>query len=219
MRRAFCLVAPLLVISYLYAQWSDWFSRIELDTVWKRPIISDPINLEKKGPIEWLVPKEDWIVKEGEADLALSLNLYTIPVIPAEPYQFDLRIKVRAQGRVPGGEWQDRLVRDWYFKTDEPFSKEGTAYWSSYGQGRLEYGLGRVRIVAEEELRIIIDVLVQDDYFRWAMPRLKLVGKHDGAESGPTMIFRGMLRGGGYWASICLVIFLAWFSWPLKPKT
>lgn len=218
MRRAFCLLAPLLVIGYLYAQWSDWFSRIELDTVWKRPIISDPINLEKKGPIEWLVPKEDWIVKEGEADLALSLNLYTIPVIPAEPYQFDLRIKVRAQGRVPGGEWQDRLVRDEYLPTDEPFSKKGTAYWSSYGQGRLEYGLGRVRIVAEEELRIIIDVLVQDDYFRWAMPRLKLVGKYDIAKPGPTMIFRGMLRGGGYWISICLVIMLAWFSWPLKPK-
>ncbi len=216
MRCAFCLLAPLLVISYLYAQWSDWFSRIELQTVWKRPLISDPIDLVKKDPIEWVVPKEDLIIKEGEADLALSLNLYTIPEIPSKPYQFDLRIKVRAQGRVTGGEWQDRLIRDKHFTTDEPFSKEGTAYWSSYGQGRLEYGLGRVRLVAEEELRIIIDILVQDDYFRWAMPRLKLVGKYDIAKPGPTMIFRGILREGGYWTSICLVIMLAWFSWPLK---
>lgn len=216
MRRAFCLLAPLIVVGYLYAQWSDWFTRIELETVWKRPLISDPIDLELKGPIEWQVPKENWIVKEGEADLALSLNLYTIPVIPSKPFQFDLRIKVRAQGRVPGSEWQDRLIRDGYFKTDEPFSKEGAAFWSSYGRGRLVYGLGRVRVVANEELRIIIDVLVPDDYFRWATPRLKLVGKFDIAEPGPIMIFRGFLREGGFWLSLCLVILLARFAWLSK---
>jgi hypothetical protein len=218
MRRAFCLVAPLLVIGYLYAQWSDWFSRVELETVGKRPLVSDPINLAKVGPIEWIVPKEEWVFKNGEADLELSMNLHLLQQIPSGRDQIDLRVKVRAEGRVSGGEWQDQSVRDWYFKTDEPFSKEGSSLWVQGGRGRLEYGMARVRVSSQEELRIVIQVLVPDEQLQWGMPRLKLVPKHDGAKLGVSMIFLYLLREKGYWASICLVILLAWFSWPLKPK-
>lgn len=217
MRRFFCLLAPLIVIGYLYAQWSDWFTWIELGTVWKRPLISDPIDLEKKGSIEWIVPKEGWIFQEGEADLELALNLYTMEEISSIPYQIDLRVKVRAQGRVPGGEWQDRLIRNKYFHTDEPFSKDGLAYWHSSSRGRLVYCLGGVRVVEGEELRILIEVQVPDRY-RSAIPRLRLVGKNDHATHGPTMIFRGFLREGGFWLSFCLVLLLAWFGWTSQPN-
>jgi hypothetical protein len=78
--------------------------------------------------------------------------------------------------------------------------------------------MARVRVSSQEELRIVIQVLVPDEQLQWGMPRLKLVPKHDGAKLGVSMIFLYLLREKGYWASICLVIFLAWFSWPLKPK-
>lgn len=216
MRRAFCLLGPLFVIGYLYAQWSEWFPQIDQETVWKRPPISEPLYLKHPGSIEWLVPKEGLIVKEGEADLVLWMNLPTLPEIPSERDQLDLRVKVRAEGRVPGGEWQDRLIRDGNFTTDEPFSKEGKAFWNFIGRGRLEYGLARVHVIAEEELRIILDVLVPDNQLYWGIPRLKLVGKYVTSEPGTTMGFRALLRDGGYWLSILLVIFMALFSWPLK---
>lgn len=216
MRRIFCLLAPLIVVSYLYAQWTDWFSQVELATVWKRPLYSEPLNLEKPGLIEWLVPKETWTFQDGEADLALSINLYMVPEIPTGREQLTLRIKVRADGRLPGGEWQDRSIRDWYFNTDEPFSKSGSSLWSSYGLGRMEFGLARVRVIPEEELRISTDVLVPDGQLRWSRPRLVLVGKHDRAGVGPTMIFRALLRNGGYWLSLGLVVVLAVMAW--QPK-
>lgn len=216
MRRAFCLLAPLIVVGYLYAQWSDWFSQVELATVWKRPLFSEPIDPEKAGPFEWLVPKETWAFKDGEADLALSLNLYTLSRIPARRNQLDLRVKIQAQGRVPGGEWQNRSIRDQYFPTDEPFSKEGSSIWERQGRGRLEYGLAKVRVVPGEELRIIMDVLVPDEDLRWGRPRMMLLGKEEGVHVGVTMLFRALLRNGGFWLSVCLVVVLALMAW--QPK-
>jgi len=213
MRRAFCLLAPLFIIGYLYAQWTDWFSRIELASVWKRPLFSEPIDLEKPGPIEWVVPRENWIFQEGEADLALSMNLYTLMRVPSDRSQVHLRVKVRAEGRVRGGEWQDRSIHEKYFKTDEPFSKDGLSLWESQGLGRLEYGLARLRVVADEELRIVINVLVPDGQWRWGKPQLMLVGTDPQAHVGFIMVFRAWLRGGGFWLSICLVIALARMSW------
>src|SRR3954447_14218397 len=99
MRRTICLLASLVIAGYLYAQWSDWFTRAELASVGKRPIYSDHIDLREPVPIEWLVPKEAWSFQQGEAQLALSLNLNTLREIPARREQLELRIKVRAEGR------------------------------------------------------------------------------------------------------------------------
>jgi hypothetical protein len=213
MRQVICLLASLVVAGYLYALWSDWFTEVELSSVGKRPIYSEHIDLRRPGPIEWLVPKEKWAFQEGPAYLALSLNLNTLVEIPASREQLELRVKVRAEGRVPGGDWQDRSIRDGYFTTDEPVSKAGSSLWESYRVGRLEYGLAGVHVVSGEVLRITVDVQVPDGRLSSGNPRLKLVGKHDSAGTGPTMVFRYVMREGGFWLSLGLLILLTVLAW------
>jgi hypothetical protein len=213
MRRVFCVLAPLLVAGYLYAQWSDWFTRVELWSVGKRPLFSNHIDLRRPGPIEWRVPREEWSFQQGQAHLSLSLNLNTLREIPAGRKQVELRVKVRAEGRVPRGDWQDRLVRDWYFTTDEPFSKPDLALWEKHGMGRLEYGLAGVQVVDGEELRITVDVQVPDGMLQTGSPRLKLVGEHDSAGIPYAMVILYVMRQGGFWLCLGLVVVLAVLAW------
>ena len=220
MRRVFSAIALLIVIAYLYALWSDWFTNVDLSHVGKRPIFSEELDLRKAGPIVWAVPRENWIFRQGEAHLALSLNLNTLREIPANRRQVDLRVKIRAEGRTAGGDWQDRLVRNWYFTTDEPFSLN-SGLWESYGQGRYEFGLAGVQVVADEELRITIEVQVPDGQLMTGNPRLKLVAKYDYAAIGPEMFFLFLLREGGFWVSVVIVVVLAGFAgkpWLAGPK-
>jgi hypothetical protein len=207
MRKALCLLAAIIVTAYLYALWSDWFTEADLSWVGKRPFFSERLDLSKPGPIVWSVPKEKWGFTQGKAQLALSLNLNTLREIPSSREQVELRVKIRAEGRQPGGAWQDRLIRDWYYTTDEPFP--GTGLGESYGLGRLEYVLAAVQVVADEALLITVDVQVPDGHLMTGNPRLKIIGDHDYAAFGPHMAILFALREGGFWLSVGLVFVLA----------
>src|SRR5262249_1120912 len=137
----------------------------------------------------------------------LSLNLNTLREIPAGREQVELRVKIRAEGRAPGGDWQDRLIRDWYFTTDEPFP--GNGLWESYGLGRLEYGLAGGPVAGREELRITVDIQVPDGHLATGNPRLKITGQHDSAAIAPRAAILVAMREGGFWLSTGLVLALA----------
>jgi hypothetical protein len=207
MRAIFSLTAAVLVALYLFALWSDWFTWAEFAVEGRRPLYSDNIDLRKSGPIVWSLPPEKNRFAQKEAHLGLSLNLETLKEIPRDRHQVQLRVKMSAEGRTPGGEWQNRLIKDWYFTTDEPFS-ERCSIWESYGMGQLEYGLAGIEIVPDEELRITLDVQVPDARLMSGNPRMSLVGKHDYAATMPEILAIWILKNGGIIVSLLLLFTL-----------
>jgi hypothetical protein len=73
----------LIVTGYLYAQWSDWFTRAELESIGKRPFYCDSIDLRKPGPVQWLVSLDAWSFQEGKTKLGLLLSLNSLREISA----------------------------------------------------------------------------------------------------------------------------------------
>ena len=217
MRRVFCIVALLFIGGYLYAIWSDWFTRVELQRTGKRPLFSETIDVAKPGSITWLVPKEDWPFREGEGRLSLSLNAHNLPEIPMERTQLALRAKVKAEGRRPSGDWNDRSIRNRYFTTDEPFTKDARI-WETYGCGGVEYGLAGIDVRDDEELRVTLDIQVPDGYLMRGYPRLKLVGAFDPAGSGYETAFLALLRVSGFWVSLVLLLWLVCLAWGVHPQ-
>jgi hypothetical protein len=213
MRRILSLVAVLFVAAYLIAERTDWFTEAAKSPAVRNPLYSDTLNLREKGTIRWDVPKDVWSYKEGKANLSLALNIHLLREYPHDRSQVELRAKVIATGSRSGGAKEDRLVKDWYFKTDEPFSKAGEGLWEGWGHGWMEYGLGAVEVRPDEELRIELVVEIPDPHLAAGNPRLKLVGEHDHAGDGLQMLFFAALRDIGLGTSFaCLVVlfFLAW---------
>jgi hypothetical protein len=212
MRRFICILALILIGGYLCAMKWDWFTQVDLAAVGRRPLYSDHVNLREKEMIVWDIPSGRWAGRGGRANLSLSLNLHTLHEIPADRSSVALRAKVRAEGRLPGGEWQDRLIRNWYYTTDEPFSK-GSALWESYGMGALEYGLAGILIEPDEELRITLDIQVPDEKLMLGHPRLKLVPDYDSVGVNTEWILISFVREGWFWLSVLLLLCLSVLAW------
>jgi hypothetical protein len=217
MRRFVCILAVLVIGGYLCAMKWDRFTQVDLAAVGRRPLYSDQVNLRETGPLVWNVPKGRWAGRGGKAKLSLSLNLHTLHEIPEDRSSVALRAKVRAEGRSPGGEWRDRLVRDWYYRTDEPFSKE-SALWESHGMGAIEYGLAGIQIEPEEELRITLDIHVPDEKLMLGYPRLKLVPDYDSVGVNIGWIVMNFVREGWFWLSIFLLLCLIVMAWRRNTK-
>jgi hypothetical protein len=216
-RKAYCILAPLAVAIYLCALQWDWLTRAELSVPGRRPVFSDQLDLRKPGEFVWDVPAEAQEFIAGEARLSLALNLGTLYEVPKGREGVFLRARVKAEGTAPGGAREDRLVRDWYFKTDEPFSSEGRSLWESFGLGRLEYGLAGVRVVPGESLRITLSILTPDGRLAAGSPRLKLVVRHDGAGKAKLSAILDLLRQSGHdFCIVCvaLTLGLAVLAWP-----
>lgn len=215
--RVLDVLAPLFLAGYVFALWSDWFTRAELNSPAKRPLYSERLTLDKAGLMEWYIAPEKLELATGTAHLSLSLNLNTLHEIPRGREQVELRLRVRAEGRLPGQEWQDRLVRDDYFCTDEPFSPAGRFLAESYGGGHLEYTLAGARIIPGEELRLSLEVLVPEGRLDRGLPRLKLVG---GARLDAVYppIGRAILRQGGIWVALAAVAWLTVRVWVVRHR-
>ncbi len=206
MTRLWFLLIPLLIGTYIYALWSDWFTAAELNDGANRPFYTKELDLGEVGTIVWDIPLKRLEFAHGEAHLSLVLNIYTMLEIPLEREAVKLRVKVMIQGRHPEKQWEDRLIRDWYYNTDEPFSPAGEGLSVTWGFGRLEYGLAGAKVIPGEELRISMKVQVPDGLLMTGYPRLRL-------GFGPTINYspflRSVLRNIGCFLSLAG---LAWLS-------
>ncbi len=218
MRKTLCLLSPLIIAAYLLALRTDWFWDLQEQAIGRHPLYGEVLDLRKQGTIVWKVPKEGWAYQQGKAKLSLALNLEMMLLHPATQLpkartQVGLRLKIDAYGLRQDGTRTKRLIKDWYFVTDEPFSKEGETLWESWAVGRLELGLGGVQVEPGEDLHIEVTVLVPDGDLSLAAPRLKLVGDYDRAAMPLRVQAVILLREGGLLLCLVLVAYLAWFAW------
>jgi hypothetical protein len=119
--------------------------------------------------------------------------------------------RVQAFAVPRGGSRVDRLIRNWYYTTDEPFS-ENVHLWSSGGASSIEHGLAGVRLYQFEDLFIVLTITSADPELDKGNPRLTLVGEHDYAVFEHLPFLRAVRDGGLVIAVVCLVglVFLAW---------
>jgi hypothetical protein len=206
-----CLSAFVIAI-YLFALWSDWFTQAELTTPAKRPSYGNQLDLTKPGPIEWIIPADKLGFAVGEAYLSLSFNLNSLWHIPLSREEVDLRCRVRAEGRLPGGDWRDRLVRNDYFRTDQPFSP-GSGLWESYGAGEMDFGLAGIHVEPGEDLRITVDILSPDGRLDRGRPRLRLIARNGPGDVSIPALVRAAVRECGFWVSLGAIGWLTGRAW------
>jgi hypothetical protein len=174
MRRILCLIALVIIAGYLLALRTDWFTEAARSPAGRNPLYSESLDLRKRQTITWAVPKDGWAYHNGKAMLSLALNVHMMTEMPKDREQVELRVKVSAFGVRPDGSREDRLVKDWYYCTDEPFSKNGRSLWSSWGYGRVEFGLGAVHVKDDEDTVIEVKVTTPDPVLAVGNPRLRL---------------------------------------------
>jgi hypothetical protein len=218
MHRILCFIALLVIAAYLVALRSDWFTEAARSPVGRNPLYSEPLDLRKPQTFTWTVPKDRWSYRSGKAQLSLALNVFLMREMPQDRSQVELRIQVSAFGVRPDGSREDRLVRDSYYCTDEPFSNKGRSLWETWGYGRVGYGLGAVPVKQDEDTEIDIHVTTPDPLLALGNPRLKLVGEHDYAGLPWQWFFLLCLRDGGLAVSLILLASLFLLAWGVGRK-
>lgn len=169
-----------ILIIYVVFSWTQWFQRYEtIAATANAAIFSDNIDLSRTGVIKWEIPRTAWSFKEGEAMLSLVLDTSkNVVPMPDSHSPFPVQMIVSAEGIGENGEPLDRLVRNWYFTTNEPFGSNAKL-WSSFSSSSIEYGLGGVNIYPFEKTVVTLNVKTSNIDLMKLNPRLKIVGKHD----------------------------------------
>jgi len=218
MKKTSTILAVLFIAFFLIMGRSQWFSEIMAQAeIGRHPLYSETMDLSKTGKFKWKVARDSWVYNEyrnGEAELSLVFDRN--PEIPSEQYDkktFPLELKVTAYAVTKDGVRINRLVENWYYKTDEPFSPE-SKMGSSWGRNKISYIIASVLFYSFEETFLEIDVLTPDPVLAKASPRLKLIGEHDYAIYGHLPMFY-LIRDGGL--ALCLIL-LAVLAWKLLKK-
>lgn len=206
-RRLLSVLAVAVIAFYLWIGRGQWFADLERQaSIGSVPLYSDVLDVSRTGRTEWKIPREEWSYDKGVAKLSLVFS--NVPGLPSESRdrsKVALRLKVSADGITEQGKSFDRLVRNWYFTTDEPFDPRASL-WSSGGGSSIEYGLAGVILYPFESTLVTIDVTAADPSLSVGRPRLKLVGDYDYA-AHEHLPFLRRLRDGGL--AVCLVLVIA----------
>ena len=70
-----------------------------------------------------------------------------------------------------------RLIRNWYFTTDMPFSPKARI-WESWGK-TVELGLCGIQRYPYEDTYVVFDIIEADPLLAKANPKVEVVGEHD----------------------------------------
>ena len=207
-KKILIIISALFVILYLFASRPHWFSELEQQIeIGKDSITSEALDISRANTFQWIIPRNEWRYKEGKASLCIVLDRKEdIPTTSYDKEATSLRIKVTAHGILDNNEKPNRLIKDWYYLSDEPFSP-GLKMGVSYGQKTIEYLLAGIDIYPYEKTVIEVEILTPDKQLAKANPRLQLVGEYDYAISGHIGVFR-LIRDGGLLISIIALLFL-----------
>ena len=117
----------------------DWFIELARSSRGRNPLFSEPVNLTQPNKFVWIVPIGK--LPPGEARVSLVVNLFLLREIPRDRSQVQIRATVSAFANRPDGKRENRWIKNDYYKTDKPFSQEGSGLWETNGYGRMEFGL------------------------------------------------------------------------------
>jgi hypothetical protein len=187
-KKVFIIIGALLLLGYLFLSRSLWFSELERQAKVGKDRLSKPIDLTHADTVTWKIRGDDW---KYTGAFKVGLVLDRLSDIPPEAFRKEsmaLKIKVDAYAityaptgpstRIEGFR-APRLIRNWYYTTDEPLSKEARI-WESWGES-VELGLGGVQRYPFEDTYVTIQIVQPDSVLAKANPRLEIVGDHDGA--------------------------------------
>ena len=180
------VLSAMLLLGYLAYSRSLWLSGLEKQVSIGRDRLSKPIDIEKTGKTQWRIPQDQWKYT-GEVKVALEVdNIKTIPRSAYNKDNMSLRVAMDATAITyePSNSGMKevlragRLIRNWYYTTNEPFSPEARI-WESGGSSTVEFGLCGVRRYPWEDTIIEINVLRADPELSKASPRLIAYGDYD----------------------------------------
>lgn len=158
---------------------------------------------------------DKWNYREGKAKLSLVLN--TLPNLPLNIRNgSSIRVKITATGILDSGSICNRLIHDWYYTTDEPFTND-PKLWESRGPDTIEYGLGGIDIHQSERLVIGMQVLTPNIVVQNAKPRLKLAADYDYAIDEHIPLLR-LIGNIALILSVVAAMFLLFICWHKKGK-
>lgn len=193
---------------YLFASRPFWFSDLERQiNIGKDYIISETLDISRVNTFQWVIPREKWHYKEGKA--CLNIIFDRRDDIPIDSFQKEitpLRMKIAAYGVLENNEKINRLIKNWYYLSDEPFSP-GSKMGESYGAKTIEYLLAGIDIYPFEKTIIEVKVLAPDEKLAKANPRLQMTGEHDYAVFEHIVVLR-IIRDGGLFISLIALSFL-----------
>ncbi|MBN1787291.1 MAG: hypothetical protein JW806_02745 [Sedimentisphaerales bacterium] len=208
MKKIIIIISALFVAFYLFASRPHWFSELEQQIdIGKDFITSETVDVSRPNTFRWVIPKEEWNYKEGRACLNIIFDRKDdIPVDNYDKEVTPLRVRVAAYGILDNNEEANRLIKNWYYLSNEPFSP-GLRIGVSWGTKVVEYMLAGIDVYIHEKMVIELEVLTPDEKLAKANPRLQLVGEHDYAVFGHIGVFR-IMRDGGLFISIIALLYL-----------
>ena len=125
MRKHFCVIAFIFLTGDLWKNRGALFNEAEHQfRIGSNPAISPTLISFNTDTIAWTVPTETLMLREGEGTISLVCTA-------SDDLLWDeLRkvlsssgLEIRATARMDDGTKVDRLVRNWYYTTDQPFSE------------------------------------------------------------------------------------------------
>jgi hypothetical protein len=212
LRRVFVAAAVLVIGGYLLLSRPIWLAELERQVeIGRDPLYSDLIDLSRAQDFDWQIPTVPWSQWLTDARLSLEVDSAGCKGAASDTGESVLRIKVQATGLPDSGGEYDRLVRNWYYQTDEPF-EPGVRMWRSRSSNGDDYGLAGVITYPFEKLSVTLKVLTPDPRLASCRARMKLVGEHDYAVEHHLPPLR-LLRDAGIGLSLVCLSYLGVLAW------
>jgi hypothetical protein len=185
MKKYSIVFCSLIIAIYMLAGRNYIFSDFEKDVkISKNSLYSSTIALDHLHTFSWKIKNHDWDYQNGIAEISLVFNRSQSE--GGDEYwekTFPLKVKVDAYAETENNVKATRLIKNYFFPSDEPMAKEAKL-WSGWSDEKLEYPLGSVMRFPKEDLIIELTVQVPDPILNKANPRLKIVGDYDPAILG-----------------------------------
>ncbi len=190
MKNILVLIGTFLILVYLLLSRDMWLSGAEEQVKVSKDRLAKQIDINAPGTITWKINEDDWDYT-GEVRVALIVdNLEEIPREKYDKETMSLNLKIDSHAitysHTSKGRKEvlraNRLIKNWYFTTDEPLSP-AASIWRVGRGATLEYGLGGVQRYLGEDTYIEVSIENPDPILNKANPRLTVVGDHDYAVS------------------------------------
>jgi len=222
-KKTLVVLSAALLFGYLAFSRNLWFSELERQVAVGKNILTKSIDIEKPGKILWRITENQWKYK-GEARVALLID--TNQRLPSSALRKESMIlqvimdanAVTYQSSSAGMKEvlrANRLIRNWYFTTNEPLSPKARI-WESGNGSTVEFGLCGINRYPFEDTIIEMDVIRPDSILGKANPRLIVYGDNDYAvveHIGSLRIMRDVVLS----LLACCIIILAYFG--IKTKS
>jgi hypothetical protein len=205
---AFITLALIIVVSFHLREFKHF------EAIVQHPVIIENIKIDKQGDYTWKVPNGTWNSRKGEGRISLVLN--RVSQFKGEELldraKRPLKLKIEVYALQKDGTRIDRLIRNWYFTSDEPFSEAGSKLWSSGGNDQFEYGLAGIWAYPREEVFIRLQIMKPDTILAHGNPHLKISSDYDYA-AVPWVALFVLICYGILIILICFLLIISYVIW------